>query len=52
MFRHGLRVSEACGLQLSQVDVDNRVVHVQRLKQGLSTTSRCARRKSARSRRG
>ena len=38
MFRHGLRVSEACGLQLSQVDVDNRVVHVQRLKQGLSTT--------------
>jgi type 1 fimbriae regulatory protein FimB len=38
MFRHGLRVSEACGLKLSQVDVDNRVVHVQRLKQGLSTT--------------
>ena len=38
MFRHGLRVSEACGLKLSQVDVDNRVVHVLRLKQGLSTT--------------
>lgn len=38
MFRHGLRVSEACGLKLSQVDAENRVVHVLRLKQGLSTT--------------
>src|SRR5213594_3405461 len=38
MFRHGLRVSEACGLQLSQVDVESRVLHVVRLKQGLSTT--------------
>jgi type 1 fimbriae regulatory protein FimB len=38
MFRHGLRVSEACGLQLSQVDVESRVLHVARLKQGLSTT--------------
>lgn len=38
MFRHGLRVSEACGLKLSQVDVENRIVHVARLKQGLSTT--------------
>ena len=38
MFRHGLRVSEACGLQLSQVDVESRVLHVQRLKKGLSTT--------------
>jgi type 1 fimbriae regulatory protein FimB len=38
MFRHGLRVSEACGLQLSQVDIDSRVIHVQRLKKGLSTT--------------
>lgn len=38
MFRHGLRVSEACGLRLSQVDVESRVLHVQRLKQGLSTT--------------
>jgi integrase len=25
MFRHGLRVSEACGLQLSQVDIESRV---------------------------
>ncbi len=38
MFRHGLRVSEACGLMLSQVDTDSRVLHVARLKQGLSTT--------------
>lgn len=38
MFRHGLRVSEACGLQLSQVDTASRVLHVKRLKEGLSTT--------------
>ena len=38
MFRHGLRVSEACGMQLSQVDVESRVLHVSRLKMGLSTT--------------
>jgi type 1 fimbriae regulatory protein FimB len=38
MFRHGLRVSEACGLKLNQVDTDSRVLHVRRLKGGLSTT--------------
>ena len=38
MFRHGLRVSEACGLKLSQADTESRVLHVARLKQGLSTT--------------
>ena len=38
MFRHGLRVSEACGLKLSQVDIESRLLHVARLKQGLSTT--------------
>src|SRR3712207_6757750 len=38
MFRHGLRVSEACGLVLSQVDTESRVLHVARLKEGLSTT--------------
>jgi type 1 fimbriae regulatory protein FimB len=38
MFRHGLRVSEACGLKLSQVDIESRVLHVARLKKGLSTT--------------
>jgi type 1 fimbriae regulatory protein FimB len=30
MFRHGLRVSEACGLELSQVDTESRVLHVAR----------------------
>jgi type 1 fimbriae regulatory protein FimB len=38
MFRHGLRVSEACSLRLSQVDVESRVLHVARLKKGLATT--------------
>lgn len=38
MFRHGLRVSEACSLELSQVNVEDRVLHVARLKKGLSTT--------------
>ncbi len=38
MFRHGLRVSEACGLKLSQVDIESRVLHVSRLKKGLSTS--------------
>jgi type 1 fimbriae regulatory protein FimB len=38
MFRHGLRVSEACGLKLDQVDVESRVLHVVRLKGGLPTT--------------
>jgi len=38
MFRHGLRVSEACGLRLSQVDIESRVLHVLRLKKGLSAT--------------
>jgi type 1 fimbriae regulatory protein FimB len=38
MFRHGLRVSEACGLTLDQVDSESRVLHVNRLKGGFSTT--------------
>ena len=38
MFRHGWRVSEACGLKLAQVDIESRVLHVARLKAGLSTT--------------
>jgi type 1 fimbriae regulatory protein FimB len=37
-FRHGLRVSEACRLKLDQVDTESRVLHVSRLKHGLSTT--------------
>jgi type 1 fimbriae regulatory protein FimB len=38
MFRHGLRVSEAVGLTLSDVDMEGRSLHVKRLKRGLSTT--------------
>ena len=38
MFRHGLRVSEACQLRLDQVDTEGRLLHVKRLKRGLSTT--------------
>jgi type 1 fimbriae regulatory protein FimB len=38
MFRHGLRVSEAVGLKLNAVDREGRVLHVTRLKKGLSTT--------------
>ena len=46
MFRHGLRVSEACRMKLDQVDTESRVLHVSRspglpvsrLKGGLSTT--------------
>jgi type 1 fimbriae regulatory protein FimB len=38
MFRHGLRVSEACRMKLDQVDSESRVLHVARLKGGLSTT--------------
>ena len=38
LYTAGLRVSEACGLQLSQVDTTSRVLHVKRLKEGLSTT--------------
>lgn len=38
MFRHGLRVSEACALKLHQVDTESRVLHVVRLRKGLSTT--------------
>ena len=38
MFRHELRVYEACGLRLAQVDLESRALHVKRLKHGLSTT--------------
>ena len=38
MFRHGLRVSEACSMRLHQVNLESRILHVGRLKNGLSTT--------------
>jgi type 1 fimbriae regulatory protein FimB len=38
IFLNSLFVSEACTLHLSQVDIESRVLHVSRLKKGLSTT--------------
>ena len=38
MFRHGLRVTEACAMRVDQVDLDSKILQVQRLKGGLSTT--------------
>ena len=38
MFRHGLRVTEACAMRMDQVDLESRILQVQRLKGGLSTT--------------
>jgi type 1 fimbriae regulatory protein FimB len=38
IFRHGLRVSEACRMKLDQVDTESKILHVSRLKGGLSTT--------------
>ena len=32
MFRHGLRVSEVCNLKLSDVDLEQKIFHVKRLK--------------------
>src|SRR5258708_34170721 len=34
MVRHGLRVSEACKLKLSDIDLQSKVLHVKRLKNG------------------
>ena len=38
IWRHGLRVSEACKLKLSDCDLKEKVLHVRRLKSGKSTT--------------
>jgi site-specific recombinase XerD len=38
MFRHGLRVSEACRLKVADVDTKQRIIHIQRLKNGNPTT--------------
>jgi site-specific recombinase XerD len=40
MFRYGLRVSEACDMILSQVDIASRVLHVTRLKAWLADRAR------------
>jgi site-specific recombinase XerD len=38
MFRHGLRVSEAVGLTIVDVDLASRALRVKRLQRGISTT--------------
>ena len=38
LFRHGLRISEACALTLADVDLEDRTLQVRRLKRGLTTT--------------
>jgi type 1 fimbriae regulatory protein FimB len=38
MYKHGLRATEACRLNLTQVDLSARVIHVKRMKNGLSLT--------------
>jgi type 1 fimbriae regulatory protein FimB len=38
MFRHGLRVTEACAMRMDQVDLESKIIQVRRLKGGLSTT--------------
>jgi site-specific recombinase XerD len=38
MFRHGLRVSEAVGLTLADLDLEGRTLYIRRLKRGLCTT--------------
>src|SRR5271166_1906002 len=37
MVRHGLRVSEACWLKLSDINMERRTIYVQRLKKGKPT---------------
>lgn len=37
MFRHGLRVSEACQMKCSSINLDARVIQVSRMKNGFST---------------
>lgn len=37
-FYHGLRVSELCGLRLTDLDIHQKIIYIRRLKNGLSTT--------------
>jgi type 1 fimbriae regulatory protein FimB/type 1 fimbriae regulatory protein FimE len=37
-YRHGLRASEVCDLRWDQVDFNQAVLHVRRLKQGTAAT--------------
>lgn len=38
MYRHGLRISELCGLKWSQLNLEERLFHVQRAKRGKPST--------------
>jgi type 1 fimbriae regulatory protein FimB len=38
MFRHGLRVSEACHLKVTDVNLKEKIIHIHRLKNGNATT--------------
>ena len=38
MFRHGLRVSEACQLKVTDVNLKEKIIHIHRLKNGNATT--------------
>src|SRR6516162_6477161 len=38
MFRHGLRVSEACQIRVRDIDLKAKVIHIQRLKHGNPTS--------------
>src|SRR5689334_16070099 len=38
MFRHGLRVSEACQLKVTNVNLKEKIIHIHRLKSGNATT--------------
>jgi integrase len=45
-YRHGLRVSELCRLEWSQIDFASGLLHVARLKGSISTTHPVARRRA------
>jgi type 1 fimbriae regulatory protein FimB len=38
MFRHGLRVSEACKLKVTDINLKEKIIHIHRLKNGNATT--------------
>jgi type 1 fimbriae regulatory protein FimB len=47
MFRHGLRVSEACRMKLDQVDTESRVLHVARFEGRVIDNAAVTRRRAA-----
>ena len=49
MFRHGLRVSEACKLKVTDINLKDKekIIHIHRLKNGTPPLSQCTTAKSA-----